>query len=115
MMRYGKTLEFFNSFGLMPSSKDFVNDEQLNMYLGQYTLFLNTLIDREEMQGKFNPVHNKIKFQEGKVTQTCGRHVCTRIICFREGMDLKKYIAFMKSSKKKTGKSYDELVCMIIE
>ncbi len=116
-MRYGRTIEYFNSFGLFPSDKDFVDDDQLNDELDQEHLFLNKLLDKEIDEEQFDDIlYNKVKFQRPSETvNTCGRHVLNRLICMIHfNMHLQDYIDFMKKIKKETKMNYDELVASII-
>ena len=89
----------------------------MNEYLGQYALFLNKLIFKEDRQNDKDIVYNKVDFQgkQGK-TATCGRHVVNRLLCLLHyNMNLQQYVKFMKKCKNETGFTYDELVCTIIQ
>lgn len=114
IMRYGKTIEIFNSFGVKYPT--FAGDKEYNKYLGQYSLFLNQLVKKEEDENKFDIIYNKIQFQEkSNKVNTCGKHVLNRILCLLyNDMNLDDYIKFMKKSAKNTGFTYDELVATII-
>jgi hypothetical protein len=116
MLRYGKTIEIFNSFGTKHDEEDFIESNLINDYLGQSFLHLNILIRKELDEEKFNMIYNKIRFQvKHKSVNTCGRHVVNRIICLLHyDMTLNDYIQFMKKAIKKTKLSYDELVSTII-
>jgi len=117
IMRYGNTLEYFNSFGLIPSKDDFTDNDVLNEELDQEHLFLNNLLGKEMNEDDFaNIIYNKVKFQSSKEDiNTCGRHCILRILCMLYyDMDLAEYIKFMKDSKKKSELTYDELVSVII-
>jgi hypothetical protein len=116
ILRYGKTIEIFNSFGAKPSWDDFIDSKVYNKYLGQYALFLNKLIKKEKDEKKFVLIYNQIQFQKkSHKVNTCGRHVINRILCMLYfDMNLDDYIKFMKKSKKDTGFNYDEIVTKII-
>jgi hypothetical protein len=117
IMRYGKTLEYFNPFGLLPTDEDFMDDDRLNDTLDQEELFLNTLFEKETKENDFDEmVYNKVKFQsEDDDINTCGRHVVHRIVCMLDdNMHLEDYVKYMEDMKKKTGKSYDYIVTDII-
>jgi len=117
--RYNDTLEYFNSFGLFPSNNDFVNDDILNDELNQEELFLNKLFHKEMNEVDFKHlIYNKKEFQDDKDEDmmTCGRHCVHRLMCLKHhDMDLKGYIKYMEELNKKTGLSYDELVCYFID
>lgn len=117
IMRYKDTLEYFNSFGLLPSKNDFVNNDILNDALNQEELFLNELFNKEINENDFkNLVYNQQVFQsKDSNTMTCGRHCMNRLLCMiHKDMNLEDYISYMKEQKAKTGLSYDELVCYAI-
>jgi len=113
VLRYGNTIEFFNSYGYSPSyDLDIINQDTNNM-LGQSQKWLNNIFDNSP---NFNIIYNKLKFQE-KVNgvNTCGKHIIFRIICFKKyGFDLKQYQSLMKYLSNKYDKSYDELVAIFI-
>ena len=114
--RYGDTLELFNSYGKKHGKNDFVNDKELNKYLGQATLHLKRLLDLERADHKFNVIYNKKKMQkESLVVNTCGHHVLVRLLTMLQGLDLEQYLRFMKISKDKYKlRDYDELVVTIL-
>ena len=116
MMRYGKIIEMFNSFGTKHDRDDMIDSKEINNFLGQSALFLNTLIEKEINDGIFKLIYNKIRFQKKSVkVNTCGRHVVNRIICLLHfDMTLKQYVKFMAKSEDKTKLSYDEIVSTII-
>ena len=93
-----------------------MNSNEINKYLGQSSLYLNKLIEKEIDDGIFYLIYNKIRFQKKSVrVNTCGRHVVNRIICLLHfDMTLKKYVKFMADAEKRTKYNDDELVSMII-
>ncbi|CAM9564902.1 unnamed protein product [Ectocarpus fasciculatus] len=114
--RYGKTIEFFNSYGKKHSKYDFMESKQLNRYLGQASMHLRYLLEKEAKEAKFDIVYNTQKFQrESDDVNTCGRHVLMRLITLVEmDMDLSEYIQFMRQAKRDTKKSYDRIVSDVI-
>ena len=116
ILRYDNIIEFFNSYGVKHSKDDFMDDKELNEYLGQYKLFLDYLLKREVVQNEFKIIYNKVKLQrKSKYINTCGRHVVLRILCLLHfNMNLEQYLKFMLNSSKKTKLNYDELVSTII-
>lgn len=116
ILRYGKIIEIFNSFGTKHDKDDFVDSKELNKYLGQSALYLNSLIEKEIDDGIFTLIYNKIRFQKKSVhVNTCGRHVVNRIICLLHfDMTLKQYVKFMGDAERRTKYNDDELVSMII-
>lgn len=117
ILRYNNIIEFFNSYGVKHTEDDFIDDDELNEYLGQYRLWLNDLLNREIIQNEFKIIYNKIKFQKkSKKINTCGRHVVLRILCLLYyDMTLDDYIKFMNKALKTTNlNDFDELVTLII-
>jgi hypothetical protein len=116
MLRYGKTIEIFNSFGTKHDKDDFVKSKEINKFLGQSSTYLNDLIEKEVDDDIFHLIYNKRRFQKKSVhVNTCGRHVINRIICLLDfDMTLKQYIKFMDNAERKTKYNGDELVSMII-
>lgn len=116
MLRYSKIIEIFNSFGTKHDKDDFINSAELNRYLGQSSLYLNKLIEKEIDDGIFKLIYNKIRFQKKSVkVNTCGRHVVNRIICLLHyDMTLRQYVKFMADAEKKTKLNDDEIVSVII-
>ena len=117
VLRYGDTIELFNSFGKRDIKSNFVNDPQMNKMLGQASLHLHRLLINEKKEKKFRILYNNKKLQrESHSVNTCGRHVLSRIICLLElNMNLEEYLKFMKRSKDKYKlKDYDEVVTVLI-
>lgn len=117
VLRHEGVLELFNPLGLPHTKRDFISDDSLNKHLGQASMSLKRLLDRESMQQDFEVRFNNIPYQ-GKSTdiQTCGRHVLLRIISMLTmGMDLAEYATMMRTLKRNMGlKTYDEVVSALI-
>ena len=115
--RYKDMIEFFNPFGTKHSDADFVKSQSMNKYLGQASMHLQTLLQKEANELRFDIVYNRVRFQsKRRDINTCGRHVLCRLICLREyRMSLKKYIQFMRQARQEHGGSYDQLVSSIIQ
>ena len=116
ILRYDNVIEFYNSYGIKHSKEDFMDDKQLNEYLGQYRLFLDELLKREIIQEEFEVIYNKVRHQKKhREINTCGRHVVLRILCMKYfNMNLLQYQNFIENSSKKLGLNYDEFVTYII-
>ena len=65
------------------------------------------------MKNYTKAVYNPVRFQALKDAQTCGKHVCTRLLLMHLGVQ--DYANWMKSLSEVTGLSPDELVCVILE
>lgn len=100
-------VEFFDSYGGSPT--------KVYNYFGKGTKsdlgIKKDVIENILTNNPYNVIYNKVKFQspDGKIA-TCGRHCCFRLIQLLNGRTLPDYITYMKDLKKKTGKSYDEIV-----
>ena len=118
LMRYNKTIEFFNSYGLFPSVDLKYIDQNENNRLGQNNKWLNILLKKAYDDG-FTVIYNKKKFQKMSNTidiSTCGLHVCLRLLMLlKYNYTLSQYIKFMDELKKTSRLNYDELVSLIIK
>ena len=113
LLRYNKTIEFFDSYGSNMDTELKYIPAEMNKKLHQ-DHYYDKLI--KEASKRFNVIHNKKKFQEqGDQIQTCGRHSLLRLFMLLDfNMDLYHYIYFMKELKKEYGLSYDQLVSWLI-
>ena len=110
LLKYGKTIEFFDSYGKNPT-----------YWLGKSALNLNPkilkkLLDKALEEG-YNVVYNKIQYQllKDQSVATCGRHLLNRIKMLKEfGLNSDDYYKVMYHLKKMLGISYDELVSSIV-
>lgn len=114
ILRYGKTIEFFNSYGTSPSYEIDLIDDKQNEQLGQDEKYLNKLLNLA--MKKYKVIYNKKRFQKlENGVNTCGRHVLLRIIMLQHyNMNLERYIKFMEHLATKYKMDYDEVVSMII-
>jgi len=114
VLKYGNTIEFFNSYGKAPDvQKNTLISKAKNIEFGQTQNYLTNLLVKSD----FNIVYNKLQLQKyTNGSTTCGRWVCARILCLlNHNMDLKRFLEFMIDLKNKSkNKSYDEIVCMMI-
>ncbi len=115
LLRYGNTIEWFNSYGTFPSLElDFISYLQ-NSFLNQDVKHLNILLT--QALSKFKIIYNKRqlqKVQDG--VNTCGKWVIWRIIMMEKyNMDLQQFINLVDNFKKKYKLSSDELVSLIIQ
>ena len=115
LLRYGKILEFFNSYGTFPSQElDFISHLQ-NSCLNQDVKHLNILLTKA--LSKFKIIYNKRplqKLQEG--VNTCGKWITWRLMMLEKyNMDLQHFINLVDNLKKQYKLSSDELVTLIIQ
>ena len=115
LLRYGITIEFFNSYSGKPDfqKNNFISKEK-NIEFGQTQNYLTSLL----LRSNFNIIYNKLQLQQySNGSTTCGRFVCARVLCLlNDNMDLKQFLEFMMKLKNKfkNKKSYDEIVCLLI-
>jgi hypothetical protein len=114
VLRYGNTIEFFNSYGEAPDvQKNTLISKAKNIEFGQTQNYLTNLL----VKSNFNIIYNKLQLQKySNGSTTCGRFCVLRILCLlNHNMDLKQFLEFMMDLKAKlTNKSFDQIVCMII-
>ena len=114
ILRYGNTIEFFNSYAEAPDvQKNTLISKAKNIEFNQTENYLTNLLVKSD----FNIIYNKLQLQKySNGSTTCGRWVCARILCLlNHNMDLKRFLEFMIDLKNKSkNKSYDEIVCMMI-
>jgi hypothetical protein len=109
IMRYGDTIETFDSYGLEPDGElKFINKVQ-KLLLGEDKKYLTKLLDKVKDSKK---VWNKKKLQKlSNGSATCGRWVILRICMMKDfGFTLKEFQDFVKKYKDEYGLTTDELV-----
>ena len=115
ILKYGNTIEFFNSYGKAPDvQKNSLISKEKNIEYGQTNNYLTNLL----VKSNFNIIYNKLQLQQySNGSATCGRWVVLYLLCFlKDNMDLKKFLEFMINLKAKfKNKSYDEIVCILIK
>jgi hypothetical protein len=114
ILRYDNTIEFFNSYGLMPSvDLNFIDNLQ-NKMLGQDIKFLNILLN--ECKNRFNIIYNKKRFQKLQPNiNTCGRWCILRIIMFQYfQLDLYKFNIFIEKLMNKYDYPADIICCLLV-
>ena len=115
VLRYGNTIEFFNSYGEAPDvQKNTLISKKNNIKFNQTENYLTNLL----VKSNFDIIYNKLQLQKySNGSTTCGRWVTLRILCLlNHNMDLKRFLEFMIDLKKKSkNKSYDEIVCELIQ
>jgi hypothetical protein len=114
VLRYKKTIEFFNSYANFPSLELSMISPEKNLELGQDKQYLNILLTKA--LGKFNVIYNKVPFQKLQTgVNTCGKWVILRILMLTHyNYTLAQFIEFMKNLKKNYKLDYDELVSLLI-
>jgi hypothetical protein len=115
ILRYGKTIEYFNSYGAKwDTDWKFVN-KMMRMILGENTNEMTRLMDKAKKDG-WDTVWNEKHFQalDSKI-QTCGRWCVFRIEMMKMGYNLKEFQSFVKKQSKEQKISTDYLVAKYVE
>ena len=102
------TASWFDSYGFkVGGALSGISKKELQV-LGE-----NKNYAKEIMKGYKNAVYNPFRFQSLKDAQTCGKHVCTRLIM--QHLGVKEYVHWMNYLSKYSGLSPDEVVSVIAE
>jgi hypothetical protein len=114
LLRYDKTIEWFNSYGLIPSVDINFIDDTINKHLDQDIRHLNILFD--ECKDRYELIYNKQRLQKlDNNIATCGRWVLFRILMFNfYKLDLLKFLELISLLKKKYNLQNDELISLLI-
>ena len=114
IMKYGKTIEYFNSYGAKwDTDWKFIN-KMIRVILGQSQNDMTRLMDKAEEDG-WRCIWNKTRFQklDNKI-QTCGRWVALRIEMMKMGFDLDEFKKFIDKRKNETGEKNDFIVASYV-
>jgi len=114
VMRYGKTIEYFNSYGAKwDTDWKFVN-RMVRMILGENTNEMTRLMDKASADG-WTTIWNKHRFQhlDSKI-QTCGRWCVLRIEMMKMGYNLQEFYDFIKKREKELGEKSDFIVAKFV-
>lgn len=110
LLRYGRTIEFFCSYGSKIDAPLRWQNPRDNAMLGQTAPFLSQLLNKAKR--KFRAIHNPVAYQSKRDgVATCGAWDVMRINQMKNhNQDLQDFHHFMESVKKETGLTYDEIV-----
>ena len=108
LMKDGKTIEFFDSYGGSPDSQLSWNDKNKLESLGVKDAYLTNILNNSD----YKVVHNKVKYQKkNSDIKTCGRHISMRILNFlKVNVDLENYNKLMEQLKKDLKLPFDDIV-----
>jgi hypothetical protein len=109
LMRYGKTIEFFCSYGSKIDGPLYWTALKDRQALGEGKPYLSLLLRKAGK--RFKAVHNPVAFQSKKQgVATCGAYCVMRINqLVNHNQDLHEFIDWMEEIKKETKLSYDEI------
>jgi arsenate reductase-like glutaredoxin family protein len=111
IMRYGKTIEWFDSYGIKPPNElNFISTIK-NKMLGQSKRTLTDLLGDAHSRG-WEVVYNKKKLQKLKAgINTCGRWVLLRITMMKDMMfNLPDFLEFVEKNFEGGSLTKDEMV-----
>jgi len=113
IMKYNKTIEWFNPYGVRPDGQKNMLGKLRNQLLGQAEDYMTHLMKSSK---GYKLVYNKARLQKLKQgINTCGRWIILRIICMKDMMmDLKMFIKMVKDTQEATGLPKDALVAIWI-
>lgn len=117
ILRYKKTIEWWDSYGFKPD--DQLDYMMVNNRLDQTKSELYDIFRDSQKKG-FQIVYNKKAYQQYstdyKTIAVCGRYCSLRVIMLlKHNYDLEQFNNFMDELKRRHGLSYDELVSLIIK
>jgi len=113
ILKYDKTIEWFNPYGIRPDAQKNLLGKMTNIMLGQERDYMTELMQKSK---GYKLIYNKKKLQKLKEgINTCGRWIILRIICMKDMMmDLKDFIKMVSDTKEKSGLPNDALVAIWI-
>nr|WPF46455.1 MAG: putative cysteine protease [Lake Baikal virophage 2] len=108
LMRYGKTIEFFCSYGSKIDGPLSWTPLPQRVALGEGKPYLTMLLRKAP---QFDAIHNPVAFQsKTRGIATCGAYCVMRVNqLVNHGQDLHDFIDYMEEIKKETKLSYDEI------
>jgi hypothetical protein len=115
VMKYGKTIEYFNSYGAKwDTDWKFVN-KMIRVILNESQNDMTRLMNQAEKDG-WKTIWNKHRFQklDNKI-QTCGRWVTLRVEMMKMGYDLDEFARFIQRRKEETGDKSDFIVSQYVK
>nr|WPF46660.1 MAG: putative cysteine protease [Lake Baikal virophage 8] len=100
ILRDGKKIEYWNSYGCRPDYEWRFIPRMMRVCLGQEENEMTRLLDQAESDG-FTTSYNKYRFQKlANAVQTCGRWVIFRIECFKMGFNNEQFKELVERLKK---------------
>jgi len=113
ILKYDKTIEWFNPYGIRPDAQKNLLGKITNIMLGQERDYMTELMEKSK---GYKLIYNKKKLQKLKAgINTCGRWIILRIICMKDMMmGLKEFIKMIETNKEASGLPNDALVAIWI-
>ena len=113
ILKYNKTIEWFNPYGVRPDGQKNMLGKLRNQMLGQHEDYMTNLMKSSK---GYKLIYNKARLQKLRHgINTCGRWIILRIICMKDMMmDLKMFIKMVRDTQEATGLPADALVAIWI-
>lgn len=113
ILKYNKTIEWFNPYGVRPDGQKNLLGKVRNQMLGQEHDYMTDLMKSSK---GYKLIYNKARLQKLRQgINTCGRWIILRIICMKDlMMDLKMFIKTVRDTQEATGLPPDALVAIWI-
>jgi hypothetical protein len=113
ILKYDKTIEWFNPYGIRPDAQKNLLGKLTNIMLGQERDYMTELMEKSK---GYKLIYNKKKLQKLKAgINTCGRWIILRVICMKDMMmGLKEFIKMIETNKEASGLPADALVAIWI-
>jgi hypothetical protein len=113
ILKYDKTIEWFNPYGVRPDAQKNMLGKMRNRLLGQEEDYLTKLMKASK---GYKLIYNKARLQKLKNgINTCGRWIILRIICMKDMMmTLSQFIKMIDETKKASGLPADALAAIWI-
>ena len=110
LLRYGKDVEWFDSYGVKPDGELNFISKAVKKMLGEDKHYLTRLLNTKMPDQ--NVIYNKKKLQvlEDGIN-TCGRWTIYRILMMKFGYNLPEAIDFVEKYSRETEKPPDVLIC----
>ncbi len=109
LMRYGNTIEWFDSYGVKPDGELSLIPQSVKRALGEDKHYLSRLL--KALPKDYHYVYNKAKLQrDGPNINTCGKWSILRVEMMKMNYDLPEFIEFIKRNCKAREMPSDILV-----
>ena len=110
LSKYKGIFEFFDSYGISPDGELHWLNMKKKENLNEARPYLSNLLEDNIY------IYNHVRYQQSDLgIDTCGSHVAFRLFQLNnDNTNLHNYAAFMKSKRRLTGWSYDEIVANFV-
>jgi hypothetical protein len=114
-MRYGQTIEYFNSYGLRWDADWKFITRMIRFILGEGTNEMSRLMNQAADEG-YQTIYNHTPFQKfSKTVNTCGRWCVFRVETMRMNYSLPEFSKFVHDQAKRLKHSKDFVVAKFVK